>query len=145
MSKSGELCLSISAESRDAGRGAVLAKPATNAGDPNDAAATAQLWVFEGSPVNGGVGLVNRRSDLLLGVREGKTEPGIDVLQWQRSATAADQQWIVEPTGDGTSVRFTNKNSGLYLTAIAASAGAGVVQEPLREDPRQLWRIETVK
>src|SRR6476620_6225997 len=61
--------------------------------------------------------LISNSSWLNVGVRDGSTSSGTDIIQWWADG-AADQQWKgFRYDGDGSNVvRFQNQGSGLCLT-----------------------------
>ena len=84
--------------------------------------------------------LISNSSWLNVGVRQGSTSSGTDIIQWWADG-AADQQWKgFRYSGEASNVvRFQNQGSGLCLTTDGA-AGDPVYQQPCDSaNGRQAW------
>ena len=102
-----------------------------------------QQWRFEDAG-DGYVAIVSAHSGFCLDVDWGKTEDGVNVLQYDNNKTA-NQLWKLEAQGNGY-YKITNKNSGKVLDVSAASTedGANVQQWTWNGSDAQLWKVEKV-
>jgi O-glycosyl hydrolase len=104
-------------------------------------------YVISGASYNGSTGyeagaiykLVNRNSGLVLDVNGASTAGGATIIQWSDNG-AANQQWKLEPVGNGY-YNIRNVGSGLLLDVNSGSTqgGAALIQWQANGGYNQQW------
>jgi aspartyl protease family protein len=94
-------------------------------------------WKIEATGEENFFRIVNASAQLDLGVRENKTNAGIDILQWTRSADELGQQWSIVPVGK-VFAKIVNRRSDLCLSSHGEKA---VTQDRFENKEGQLWRF----
>lgn len=96
--------------------------------------------------VGGKVRLLNRLSNLCLGIRQGLYEPGVDAIIWTPADAPQrdephDSEWFIESVGNDGGVRFKNTRTSLYL----AAGETAVIQAKKDDSTALIWRLEPSK
>ncbi|MBU5353960.1 RICIN domain-containing protein [Paenibacillus barcinonensis] len=110
-------------------------------------AGSVTTYVISGASYNGSTGyesgaiykLVNRNSGLVLDVNGASTAGGATIIQWSDNG-AANQQWKLEPVGNGY-YNIRNVGSGLLLDVNSGSTqgGAALIQWQANGGYNQQW------
>ena len=79
------------------------------------------------------VRLINRMSDLCIGVNGASTEPRASLHQYEPVPGALEQHWRIESTDRPGLYRLKNRRSGLYVTLKQPRQGEGYLQRPFED------------
>jgi hypothetical protein len=99
------------------------------------------VWWFV-AVANGNDLIVNESSGLVLGDPGYSQTDGTPIIQWQLN-DGLNEQWQIDPQGDGTYVAIVNAYSNLVLTDPGGSTSNGtpVVQSQWYGGSNQQWHL----
>ncbi len=135
INQNSELCLAVSAGSRNRGERVTQWDDVTTPEVPD------QYWRFEPAG-DGYVKIVNKNSGLCLGVFSDSRDRGAPIVQWDPD-NKPDKLWKIEPVKNGY-VKVVNKNSGFCLNVSRQSRekGADIIQWDDDGGTNCYWRVQ---